>query len=64
MSLLFLISTIIGSEKENISNLVTDELNKLKRVGVAFALLCITAYLVKTYSPTTVELLAQFIRPS
>jgi hypothetical protein len=28
---------------------MTDEFNRLKKVGVAFVLLAITAYLVKTY---------------
>ena len=49
LCLSFLIYTIISSEKENISQVMTDEFNRLKKVGVAFVLLAITAYLVKTY---------------
>jgi hypothetical protein len=44
-----LIYTIISSEKENTYNLLTQELKRFLKVGVAFALLAITAYLVKTY---------------
>jgi hypothetical protein len=49
LCLSFLIYTIISSEKENTYNLLTEELKRFLKVGVAFVLLAITAYLVKTY---------------
>jgi outer membrane lipoprotein-sorting protein len=61
LSLSFLIFTIIGSEKENISELMTEELNRLKRVGVAFVLFVITAYLAKTYWWSTIQELGQIM---